>query len=68
MNIGSWNIEGLIKYDQNEEFKENLKRFDIFSLCETWGKSVSDFEKFLEGYTAFTKVRKKIFQVGLLYL
>lgn len=64
MNIGSWNIEGLIKYEQNGEFKEYLKRFDIFSLCETWGKNLSDFENFLEGYTAFTKVRKKRFLRG----
>ena len=55
VNILSWNIEGLLKYQDNVELKQYFLKFDIVSFCETSGES----DNFLSSYTLFDCIRKK---------
>ena len=59
MKLASWNIEGLAKYEKDLEFIEYIKCLDIFGCCETWGKHVSQFDSFVDGYKVFTTIREK---------
>ena len=59
VNILSWNIEGLHKYQDDGELKQYLSKFDIVFLCETWSYYVGVFGNFLNSYTLFDCVRKK---------
>ena len=40
-------------------FLENVKKFDIFGMCETWGNATSDFDNTLPDYSHFSYVREK---------
>ena len=59
MQILTWNIEGLQKYDNDIELKKYLQSFDIISLVETWGNFVGEFSNFLSSFTTFEFVRKR---------
>ena len=59
VNILTWNIEGLHKYQDNTDLKNYFMKFDIVALCETWGNFVGDFDNFLRSYLSFDCVRKK---------
>ena len=59
VNILSWNIEGLHKYQDDGELKQYLSKFDIVFLCETWSYYVGKFGNFLNSYTLFDCVQKK---------
>ena len=54
----------MAKYEVYVEIKEFIKQFDIFGLCDTWGKSSDEFDSFLDGYNAFSNVRKKKYRKG----
>ena len=58
LHLGCWNIEGLSKYESSVELADFVKGFDIFGFCETWGQNVSQFDTFVDGFQAFTAVRK----------
>ena len=59
VNILTWNIEGLHKYQDNTDLKNYFMKFDIVALCETWGNFAGDFDNFFSSYLSFDCVRKK---------
>lgn len=59
INILTWNIEGLQKYNDDLDMKTILQSFDIISLIETLSNFIGEFSNFLHSYTAFEFVRKR---------
>lgn len=59
VNILTWNIEGLHKYQDNMDLKLYFMKFDIVALCETWCNFAGEFDNFLSSYISFDCVRKK---------
>ena len=60
LKIGFWNINGLSKEkSENDIFQENIKKFDILFLSETWKSesSIHDLQH-PEGYLYETSCRK----------
>ena len=64
LRICSWNIEGLFKYKNDCDFISFVKTFHCCALYETWGKTESQFDNFIEGYTNFSKTRKRTHNLG----
>ena len=64
LRICSWNIEGLFKYKNDCDFISFVKTFHCCALYETWGKTESQFDNFIEGYTNFSKTRKRRHNLG----
>ncbi|MCG7879744.1 MAG: endonuclease/exonuclease/phosphatase family protein [Candidatus Thiodiazotropha endolucinida] len=60
LRICSWNIEGLFKYKDDLDLATYIKDFQICAFSETWGKCESQFENFIQGYTNFSKTRKRL--------
>ena len=64
LHLGCWKIEGLSKYKSSVELADFVKGFYIFGFCETWGQNVSQFDTFVDGFQAFSVVRKKRYRKG----
>ncbi|MEW8542409.1 MAG: hypothetical protein AB2693_02660 [Candidatus Thiodiazotropha sp.] len=58
-SISTLNIQGLSKYEDDVRLKEFVSQFDMIGLCETWGKEITEFSGFVEGYISFTDIRPK---------
>ena len=59
LNICSWNIEGLAKYENNIKFERFCMSYDIVGFCETWGYAADQFSDILTGFTRFDYMRTK---------
>ena len=59
LDICSWNIQGLEKYDNDSFLKSFWNKFNIVSFCETWGVDLKDFSNFLPGYSTFNCIRPR---------
>ena len=57
LNICTWNIGGLLKYQDDIDFHNYISTFDIVGLNETW--SVKDNMFDIHGYTHFCYFRPK---------
>ena len=54
----------MAKHEFNINLNNYIQLFDIYSLCETWRHSDGMFDNFVSGFTAFTKIRKKLSNRG----
>ena len=59
LNICSYNIQGLAKYEGDVNFQQYFKQFDLIGLCETLGVSNDCFTNILDGYVTLNNVRPK---------
>ena len=41
-----------------------IKQYQICAFCETWGVSEEQFENFVDNYTSFSSIRKRLRKVG----
>ena len=64
LRICSWNIEGLFKYKDDSDFISYVKSFHCCALYETWGKNETQFDNFVDGYSNFSKTRKRAHTLG----
>ena len=64
LSISCWNIEGLYKYKFDLDALNYIKRYQICGFCETWGVCEEQFDNFVDNYTSFSSIRKKICKVG----
>ena len=57
MKIGFWNVAGIKKKLEEEDFRLYLMKFDIFGVAETWVGENENIQ--LAGFTVITKGKFK---------
>ena len=57
LNICSLNVQGLKKFEDDDNFLNYCRNFDLIALYETWQRNRNDFTSFLENYINFDCLR-----------
>jgi len=57
ISIGFWNVHGLGKKLEVNDFRNSLEKLDFFSLLETWSNDTSEVD--LQHYQHFSSLRNK---------
>ena len=57
LTIYSMNVQGLKKFEDDNNFLNFCRKYEIIGMYETWQRNKNDFNSFLEGYINFDCLR-----------
>ena len=51
------NVQGLKKFEDDNNFLNFCRKYEIIGMYETWQRNENDFSSYLEGYINFDGLR-----------